>query len=656
MQRNTCLSFVFALSLVAFSLPTPFAFAQVTIETKEAKLVKVPTSLLKTEDDHLCTLRWNGFPSNSDSAATKFEVRWGLVSEGYTRSASTPYTGYQIQPIQNGEAYLASVRAVDRWGRASAWSPSINFTGNSARVDAIRAQCSVPGGFFDDFNVPAGKPDWTHWNFAVSRYTDETKNGFFINDQMHAHIMTASLRNDRSQVVARVRGNMLDLSDNGTRTVFIDMDVHPDIRNTWYLDFIPETSPVWDITNRSSVFFGDTDPYDPPNLLRFTVTGPQLGIQMSDSRGSALYASVVDISWQSKILAKGMSNMRRPFKFTISKTLAEAYCMGWDGVYYKILSAPVNIPWDRARVHNTVFGYNTPKNGYAAWLWHFDNFGFDAPAGAAPAQTVYDYRTKLTNGSEYAVNNYVIKVPDAVLGWSHRLFYTLSKNDGNQSSYRAGPTNAVIVNGQSFPITLADDLTRSRMIELPPGVVVQGDNTVQFNIVRSGAMNVHIEAVRPDLDLSPLPDFSTHCEIWGCPPMPTLDLGSDITITAIGSYQTWQWNFVTPIAVRGSITIDSELRQSSCITATGQPAEADHIDFMVDNSVFLTVPVNAETPTLAGKYRFTLDTKRLSNGVHELFLRAYTPSGTISCPNYFERNATNSGPNSYIPIKILVSN
>ena len=653
----------FRLSLVALSaalsllsgLVVP-AHAQVTIETKEAKLVKVPTSLLKTEDDHLCTLRWNGFPSNSDSAATKFEVRWGLVSEGYTRSASTPYTGYQIQPIQNGEAYLASVRAVDRWGRASAWSPSINFTGNSARVDAIRAQCSVPGGFFDDFNVPAGKPDWTHWNFAVSRYTDETKNGFFINDQMHAHIMTASLRNDRSQVVARVRGNMLDLSDNGTRTVFIDMDSHFDIRNTWYLDFIPETDPLWDITNRASVDLSDSQSYDPPGLLRFTVSGPRFSVQVADSRGVTGPAAVVDLFWLKDVEIKGMLNIRRPWKFTISKSLVEAYVMTWEGTYIKVLSTPVRLAWDRARVHNTVFGYNTPKNGYAAWLWHFDNFGFDAPAGAAPAQTVYDYRTKLTNGSEYAVNNYVIKVPDAVLGWSHRLFYTLSKNDGNQSSFVPGSANKVTVNGQSFPITLADDLTRSRMIELPPGVVVQGDNSVVFNLIQSGAMNVHIEAVRPPFDWNPLPDFSTHCEIWGCPPMPTLDLGSDATFEKINDYQMWQWNFHDPITVHGTVTLDTLITQSSCITGTGKPAEVDHMDFMVDGVSKLSVSLSAASTSAGGRYRFTLNTKRLSNGVHELFLRAYTPSGTISNPDYFERGSSNSGPGSYIPVLIRVAN
>ena len=648
---RTCLSLA-ALTL-ALALIAP-AWSQVTIEPKESKVVKTPASLLKTEDDGICTLRWNGFPNNADPAACKFEIRWGLVSDGYTNTAVTCYTGYQIQPLENGSSYMASIRAIDRWGRASAWSAPFSFTGNSARVDAIRNQCcSSPGGFFDDFNVPQGKPDWTHWNFAVNRWTDETINGFFINDQKHAHIMTSSLRLDRSNVVARVRGNMLDLSDNGMRTVFIDMDSSPNLRLTWYMDFIPESSPAWDITNRNSTSLGDKTPFEPPYMLRLAISGGKFAVQLTDAAGSSQWVSLIDLPTFPKIQDKGIANMRRPWKFTISKKLVEAFAMGWDGVYYKVLSTPVNIPWDRARVQNSVFGYNTLKDGFAAWLWHFDNFGFDAPANAAPAETIYDYRTKLTNGLEYGINDYIINIPDAVAGWQQRLFYTLSRKDANQSTFKPGAGNSVVVNGMAFPITLLDDDTQSRMIELPSGLIVQGDNAVTFKVGKTGAMNVHIEAVRPPNDPNPLPPYSTHCQIWGCGPMASFDLGSDVIIEKVGSNFIWQWNWIKPIAVSGVVTVDGSVQQITCITSTGKQAEVNSLELLIDKISSLSVPTHDDVPTISGKYRFYLDTTKLTNGVHELFLRAYTPGGTVSNPDYFDKHSANG---SYMPVLINVNN
>lgn len=651
-----------ALLMAALALVTP-AYCQDTpllsLESQENKVVKVPTGLLKQEDDGVCTLRWNGYPNQTDAAALKFEVRWGSVTEGFVNTANAFFNIYQAQPLVNGVPYQAQVRAVDRWGRASAWAPTIYFTGNSVRVDAIRAQCSVPGGFFDDFNLPAGKPDWLKWNFAVNRYTDENINHFFINSQLHAHVEMGTLRNDRSLVVSRPRNALLDLSDNGTRTIFIDMDLNPDLRNDWYLDLIPEGSNGGlDISPRQTVDLIDKASVDPGYMLRLTQQGARLSCQMADSKGAMYTKAAGSVDTLKNVYAKTIVNVRRSFKFTISKTLVECFALGFDGVYYKVFSGAISVPWDRARPFNTVFGYNTLKNGYTAWIWHFDNFGFDAPANSTANPVIYDYKTQLTNGQEYGGANasYVIKVPDAVTSWGQKLFCTIMKSSANGSQFKKTVYSSVTVNGRTFPVIVPDDVCRSIAIDLPAGLIVRGDNQINFALASTGVLNVHIEATRPASASGALPAYSTHCQIWGCAPPATFELGSDAMVTGIGTYQTWLWDFKTPIVVSGKISVDTKITQGTCLTGTGIVAEVDRMEFQIDKGAVLSTSLSQDTPGLGGKYRYTLDTTQLSNGVHELFLQTYTPAGNPANPAYFERNSTNHGPKSYIPILIDVQN
>ena len=115
---------------------------------------------------------------------------------------------------------MARVQSVDGAGHLSAFSPTVSFTGTPARVDALRARMN---GFFDDFNLPAGAPDERKWNSAYSRCNAATSNGFFINDQFHAHSTVFSGNCDRGQSISRPRA-ALDFSDNGTRTIVFDWD------------------------------------------------------------------------------------------------------------------------------------------------------------------------------------------------------------------------------------------------------------------------------------------------------------------------------------------------------------------------------------------------------------------------------------------------
>ena len=472
-----------ALLLMSVCLPT---WAQVvTLEAKPAISIVAPSAIAKVEDDRLCTLMWNQFPNQSDPNANGFDIQWGTASEGYVRKATTPYNIWQAQPLDIGVVYKAQIRSKDRWGRTSAWFPpdGYSFQHNGARVAAIKAQCDIPGGFVDDFNIPQGAFDPLKHNFAVSRLTDELVDMFSINSQLHAHLATVSKRWDRGKVVDKVR-QLIDLSDNGTRTIYIDEDSHPDTRNTWYLDFIKADGDIapYDLTNRITTFAGDTSASNTAFSLRLSQVATKFSVQTvgADGRFNSNKEVALDYATSTTPRLIPMPNIRRPWKFTISKTLVEAFVLDWaDGQYKKVLSAPVNLQWNKARVLNTIFGYNGPKNGFLAWLWHFDNFAFDAPANGVTDPLVYNYETELHHGQEYGDNPYnvksfTIKVPDKVANWNHALYFTVSRTDGNVSSFVAGPNNFVTVNGTNFPITLADDDLRSYRVILPPGLLKTG--------------------------------------------------------------------------------------------------------------------------------------------------------------------------------------
>ena len=666
------------------------------MEERKPFAANVPSNVQTTPDDSLCTLKWNGFPrANADRDATGFEVEWGKEGSAERKKAATPFNAYQCQPLERGAVYHARIRSVDKFGRASAWTDEVTFSSDSARVDAIRKQCigavgNPRGGFFDDFNQPQGAFDARKHNFAVTRYSDETVNCFVINAQNHAHLLTSSLRWDRGKVIDRPRAE-LDISDGGTRTVFLDMDSGVNLRTSWYLDLIPADAnnaaiPPYDMSNRSAVSPSVREKADAPGMVRILQTGGKLEIMTADETGALRRPVAVALEHPPAGLPQltAIPNLRRPWKFTVSKTLVEAYLMDWtDGKYKKVLSAPTHLTWTRARLFNTAFAYNNRKEGLYAWLWHFDNFGFDAPSGAKPAPLVYDYLTQTHSGAEYggaavAQKSLLIKIPDAVARWKHTLYFTVSKSNGNQSTFKPGPENTVTVNGKSFPLGVPDDNVRSARISFPPGLVKtgsgpNGDNVIVFSFAgKSGALNVHIEAERPANEAGPPPTYTTHCGIWGCnvrqdgvltgTKLPTFPLGPDVFITQVGaqSVGSWAargpWKSLPPIPVSGTVTIAATLAQLSCVAANGVSAPCDHFDFLIDphaKGTTTAFSLKRDAVAVAGAYKFALDTTKLSNGSHEIFLRGYTAAHIPSNPYYFNQHTENG---DYRPIYINVQN
>jgi hypothetical protein len=344
---------------------------------------------------------------------------------------------------------------------------------------------------------------------------------------------------------------------------------------------------------------------------------------------------------------------------------------------------------------NTLFGYNGPKNGQARWLWHFDNFAFDAPAEASPAPVIYDYATEKRYGKEFG-SNFMVRVPDAVFnapsdktgGWSHRLYYTVAHKTVGFVPFRNPAGNFVSVNGCAFPLNLPDDRQRSHAIDLPPGLLKKGDNVIQLSWNppgQAGAMNIHIEAIhaaprsfqaahksvkmilvgrKTGNAPPPLPSYSTHCAIWGCSEMtmPEIQAGPDVIIGGIGSHPTWNWgnpakswpDKVPMGPIVGKVPVTVVLGQFVGITANGQSAPARRLELLVDGKPAAALDLSGEAgATLKGRYTFQLDTARLTDGRHEIYARAVTSNGWESVPNYFEQG---DRAGKYHPIVINVRN
>ncbi len=408
-------------------------------------------------------------------------------------------------------------------------------------------------------------------------------------------------------------------------------------------------------------------------MLRFTLATSTFQIQTTDAKGSFTPAPIqtqMGATWNYPRFVP-MNNIRTPFKFTVSPTLAQAFVYDWKKEGYVLIQSKViALEAKKYIVFNSIFPYNNPKDGITCWLWHFDNFAFDAPANATPDNVAYDYKTARTNGYELmgAGSLFNIKIPDDVgfsdpTGWQYRLYLTVTVMPSQYlgGKFPATQASTIFVNGRAFPLPLSilpDNDQRSLRIDIPAGVLVQGDNIITGSFKPNGAAleNIHIECEAPAGVT--LPSYSTHCSIYQvaeCAPPTNPVLGADVTFTQVGPMAIWQYfqtNPPKPIVVSGKINITSQLQQGSVETGNGFSAPVDQMFFQVDTVTLLTVPLNATTNTLEGSYKFILDTTQLTNGVHEVFLWAKTPAGVHSNARYFEGGIANG----YKPILIDVQN
>ncbi len=603
-----------------------------------------PANVKTFPDDRVCTVYWNSWPQPNNGRATGYELQWGPVDQDYGTVINAANPVYQAQPLEPGVQYRMRIRAKDGFGRVSGWTTDTFFTMDDTRVQTAKAQClATPGGIFDDFNRPQGPLDTPLWNCAVTRYIDETTAMFSLNDQYHVHIQARSKPGLIAQAYTRPRA-LLDLSDGGTRTIYIDSDLDPNPRGSWYIDLVPESAQSQDIANRQDL--ETTTSSDEGAFVRIRQRERSLMFQNGNAQGGSDTTKSFDLTYSGLWAAP---NIRVPWRFLVSKTKIEGQFLNLSGQWVVAGSLPLNLQENQYRVLNFTQYYNIAKDGFPyGWLWHWDNFGFDAPAGSSPNPLIYSYTTDRHNGREYG-KGFVIKIPDAVGKWKYRLFYTIQKSSYNASNFRPGPKNTVTVNGKTFPVTVPNDEQRSAVLDLPPGVIVTGPgtkNTISFFLdttydpTQTGALNVHIEAER-NVDFNITPSRSTHCAIWGCDPNagPKLNvIGPDLTLDNVGTTPMWLYFQYTDatIPASGKMTCQVSMAQLAALVTNGKAVGAAKLQFLIDGVVLFETAFPDDSRPIAGSYSFTLDTTKLTNGIHSLYPRAVMADGTLSFPRYGE--------------------
>src|SRR4051794_4100536 len=471
------------------------------LPSARAAALPIPAGLVIEQDDHNAILQWDFDSKNPmtplPTGVVGYKITWGPADKPDAFSKLTEERIMQLQPLTNGQPYVARIQSVDSTGQLSVASPTISFTGNPARLDALRQRMN---GFFDDFNLPAGAPDERKWNSAYSRCNADWSNGFFINDQFHAHNTVFSGNCDRSQSISRPRV-ALDFSDNGTRTIEFDWDGEVR-RSQWYLDLVPRMMDISGQVNLEGV----VAPADPANGLRFHQNEQVASIEVFGPNGTLSTPAYTDghpyqpLDWAG---LKQVSNVRRHWEIHISRDYAEILING-----VKVLAtAPgaFHLNEDHYYLLWNVFSYNTAKANVPFVLGHWDNFGFDAPAGTTHDTVTHNYRLVNTGTDfmkafgEQSPAQATLKIPDVVDGAAmRRLMFTIQMEANGW--YTWSPSDTVSVNGSSFaipepysnaqppiPSTALIDAYRpySIVIPLPEDVLVQGDNQLEFTTVSS---------------------------------------------------------------------------------------------------------------------------------------------------------------------------
>lgn len=638
-----------------------------------AAALPVPAGVSVAPDDRSAIVQWDTNPQDPTAplpaGVVGYKISWGPAATPTAFSKLTEERIIQLQPLVNGQPYAVQIQSVDSQGNLSAPSPSLSFTGDSTRVDGLRARMN---GFFDDFNLPQGLPDETKWNSAYSRCNAAAANGFFINDQFHAHNTGFSANCDRGQSISRPRA-VLDLSDGGTRTIVFDFD-GAFRRNQWYLDLVPR---LMDISGQVNIE-GLSAPADPADGLRFHQSEQVASISLFGDNGAAQSLAYTDNVVAPKLDALGVKqvpNVRRHWEIHVSRSYAEVLIDGQKVLATK--PGAFQLKQTRYYLLWNMFSYNSNKANVPMVLGHWDNFGFDAPAGSASSSVTHNYRL-VNSGTdfmkaygEYAPAAATLNIPDVVAGAAaRRLMFTLQMDEFD--AYSWSPEDRVTVNGSQFaipkpvsnaqPALAPEDLVStiapySVAIDLPDGVLKQGANQISFSTAGSSVHNIHAEL---DFDSASAPGYTPPAQAASGAPQPAIQpVGPNAVIAQIGAtlidpaISDLSRTAVFNQPVSGVVPIKAEVHNDIALQSTGSNQGVRQVDLLVDGVAVFSQRADAAAPAPAVLATFNLDTRKLANGLHEVYVRAYDARCVPSIADYL---GAGDGSGSYYPLHISVRN
>ncbi|MEO8672764.1 MAG: hypothetical protein ABI411_15710 [Tahibacter sp.] len=612
----------------------------------------------------------------------------------------------QTQPLNNGAPYTVRVQRINALGEITNLAALVSFNGgDSTRVDALRSSMT----YFDDFNLPMGPADEKLWNNAATTSTDPRFNLFFINDQLHAHTLDGTRREntgDRSQTSQRFRKKIRIESAVRRRIVF-DMDSPLSPRSVWYLDLNPVPT---ELTAHASFFDDEGALGLPAGILRLRAAGQDFSVSLVDLQGAAHRLALINMADQGR---EAVPNVRRNFDVRVGTDGVQVFIDGKSVINttyapYAFAAGDYEMLW-------VGFGYNTTKDANPYYLVHWDNFGFDGPV--VDAREIHNYVTRI-EGTDYQKSSrgnttfptFTVNIPDDLRpiaanataeAW---LVYTYQM--GDYSGLNILPTDFVKVNDAAQlilqqplnnstpnnPALMGWGIAHTARIKL--GNLVQGgtsplrvgNNTLQFFADNAGLLNVHVEVFYPAGSApaytppSALHHFPLHAELPRQGPPARLQR---IATTDIGDIHHASAVPPARIPVSGVVPLNIEVGNSSWagwaqqwmnvpvrsaeVWSAGGTAGIAKVEVFLrrvgtgtgPGDLIIQLDTARDAPAPQGRYAMQFDSRTVANGDYELFVQATTPSGLKSVPSYGDEThfldaADLSG--AYYPIQIAIQN
>ncbi len=673
--------------------------------------IATPTILELTEDDHVATLCWNSktntyhmqYDPDKQQGIYSYKVEWGTVAEGFTQTHITPYRVHQFQPLEEGIEYMARVYSLDAYGNQSEASETIFFQHDPTRVNDMRERLN---GFFDDMNTPMGAFDEKKWNQS---YSGCMKIGYVsqhVNGQYHGHNVIASNHCDRGVASSRVR-EIFDFTDR-TGNIEFDLDGSQNGREFWYLD-ITNANRKRDLTGHTSIGSQDDNPADPAGMLRIAEVGSKIIISIANSNGELIELENMyedgacgdDLRYCPEENLGTAINVRRHWKVELSKTHFRIFINDSKVIDGSLITehSPNGLEFEEAQLNWLLFSYNTPKDNFVLSMIHWDNFGFDAPAGYEAQNVVHNYTDGILGtespklGNEASIGMHAtlddpgistIVIPDSALDTEGNiplqteLMFTMQG-----ASYAWTAEDRIELNGHVYyfpePESEIVDLEMSQLLnshrpysailDIDPNHLLEGENEIYFYLNTIKLLNIHIELSFP---IATAPEYTSPSEIYSDHTDKLMafwdvsnTVGPGIVFKTIDNQAFWTlekvhdptpdidlW-YVYNTPVSDSIQVTIEANSLAQLAATATAKGIAYYEVWIDNEVVSTVQVDAESPVSTFLHELTIDLSGFENGQHELYVQAYDIEGN---PSLFDAFQAHAYPGLYRPTIFEIEN
>jgi len=451
---------------------------------------------------------------------------------------------------------------------------------------------------------------------------------------------------------------------------------------------------------------------DPPFLLRITKSD----VQLTNADGQVIHLKDINnmyindacgpdpaLSYCPGENLESIPNVRRHFRIELSKTHIKMFVNDILVIDGSLITdfTPNGLPFEVAQVNWIFHSYDTKKRNLPIAMLHWDNFGFDAPAGWQATEVIHNYTdghlgSNIAGTVHHASNGMVtttanpaqsvIPIPDSITDQNGNmpikaeLMFTLQV--GN---YQWNSSDFISINNQSYPFEqpvssinnlplnglVNSTVPYSALVPINPADLLTGNNMIQYNLSNAKILNVHIELTYP---INAAPAYTQPAAIYNdhmtklMEFTPHTQIGPNLTFPTVNGLNT-QWPCLFPMVyddvngyrflemqmpVSGLLEFDVTATSDAQLASKGIATGISHYNVYIDEQVVQTVYTNAQEPVSYFQHTgLSFDTHLLSNGTHYLYVEAYDVYNRPSVHDLFLSSVTHG---EYLPIAFTVNN